>query len=116
MQVATKSNLEGYTWLVYGLQMASIFIPFIDVIGLIINIAKKDEAELDPVIAAHFRWQMKTFIWYCAWALIAGALCLTVVGIVVAVPIFIATYIWSMYRPIRGMLALMNRQTPKSGY
>lgn len=71
------------------------------VIGLIIAYIKKDEAK-NTWVASHFRWQIRTFWWYLAWAVL-GVLTF---GLGIGVFIFIMNGLWFICRIIKGYLAL----------
>jgi uncharacterized membrane protein len=59
---------------------------------------------------SHWRWQLRTFWIAAAWALGAGILALTIIGIPFALLIIAALGIWLLYRVIRGWLALFDQR------
>lgn len=77
--------------------------------AVIINYLKRGEAR-GTFLESHFRWQIRTF-WYCFLCnLIGWFLFVTLIGIPLAVMIFIAAGLWAIYRIVRGWLALRDRR------
>jgi uncharacterized membrane protein len=74
-------------------------------IGVLLNYLKRSEAA-GTMLESHFRWQIRTFWIAAAWALAGLVLWLTLLGIPLAVLIWIATGVWVTYRVARGWLAL----------
>jgi uncharacterized membrane protein len=61
-------------------------------------------------LESHWRWQLRTFWIAAAWALGAGILVMTIVGIVFALLIVAVLGVWLLYRVIRGWLALFDKK------
>ncbi|MBS0581312.1 MAG: hypothetical protein JSR36_18810 [Proteobacteria bacterium] len=61
-------------------------------------------------LESHFRWQIRTFWYALLWALVCLLLAFTIVGLVIALPGFLALGIWIIYRVARGWLALRDRR------
>jgi uncharacterized membrane protein len=78
------------------------------IIAVIINYVKRGDVR-GTFLDSHFSWQIRTFWWALLWALIAGLLIMTVIGIPLAWIIAVATGIWVLYRIVRGWLALLSR-------
>ena len=77
--------------------------------AMIINYLKRGEAR-GSFLESHFRWQIRTF-WSCFLANLAGwFFFITLIGIPLAVIIFVAAGIWAIYRIVRGWLALRDRR------
>ena len=79
------------------------------IIAIIINYVKRSEVR-ETWLDSHFSWQLRTFWFALLWLAVGAVLFATVVGIPVAVVLWIATGIWVIYRLIRGWLALGSRQ------
>jgi uncharacterized membrane protein len=80
------------------------------IIAVILNYVKRSEVR-GTWLDSHFSWQIRTFWFALLWLLIGGVLFATVVGIPVAVVLWIGTGIWVLYRIIRGWLALVSEKT-----
>ncbi|HZV55542.1 MAG TPA: hypothetical protein VFF82_11440 [Rhodocyclaceae bacterium] len=61
-------------------------------------------------LESHWRWQLRTFWYAAAWALAAGVLVLTIIGIPIAWLMVGVLGLWVLYRVIRGWLALLDRR------
>ena len=96
---------KGLTTVIYALYAASFVVGVTAIVAIIINYVKKDDVA-GTWLESHFRWQIRTFWFALLWCVIGGALCLTVVGIVIGAPILIANGIWVIYRIIKGWLRL----------
>jgi len=79
------------------------------IIAVIINYVKRSDAR-GTFLDSHFSWQIRTFWWALLWALIAGLLIVTVIGIPLAWIIAVGAGIWVLYRIVRGWLALLSRK------
>ncbi len=79
------------------------------IIAVIINYVKRSDTR-GTFLDSHFGWQIRTFWWALLWALIAGLLIMTVIGIPVAWGIAVAAGIWVLYRITRGWLARLARK------
>ena len=118
---AAPEGLVAWTHVIYGLHAASVLIgittaAFIvtafvfglpSIVAVILNYVKRSEAR-GTFLESHFRWQIRTFWFAALWCAIGGALMLTIIGIPLALVLFVATGIWLAYRVIRGWLALKD--------
>lgn len=107
--VPAKSGITMTQWalIVYCLQITSLFTGGLTcVIGLIINIIKRDEARQDPMLNAHFRWQIRTFLWSLFWTVVGFCTIWFLIGFI----ILGVTFIWSIYRPVKGMIRLFDNE------
>ena len=80
------------------------------IIAVILNYVKRSEVR-GTWLDSHFSWQIRTFWFALLWLLIGAVLFATVVGIPVAVVLWLGTGIWVLYRIIRGWLALASEKT-----
>ena len=120
---SADEGLIAWTHVIYGLHAASVVIgitsaAFIvtafvfgvpSIVAVILNYLKRAEAR-GTFLESHFSWQIRTFWFTLLWCAIGGLLFATVVGALVAIPLFIGVGIWVIYRVIRGWLALNDRK------
>jgi uncharacterized membrane protein len=116
-------SLVNVTHLVYALHALSLLIgittaatiigAFVfgmpSIIAVIINYLKRGEAR-GTLLESHFRWQIRTFWFGLLWCLIGGFSFVTLIGIPLAIVVFIAAGLWVIYRIARGWLALRDRR------
>ena len=79
------------------------------IIAVIINYLKRADAR-GTFLESHFRWQIRTFWFALLWCMIGGMFFFTFVGIPLALGIYFATGVWTIYRIARGWLALRDRK------
>jgi uncharacterized membrane protein len=79
------------------------------IIAVILNYAKRADVR-GTYLETHFAWQIRTFWYALLWVVIGIGIALTVIGIPVAMIVFVATSLWILYRIIRGWLALLERR------
>ena len=115
--------LVNVTHLVYALHTLSLLIGVMtaativgafvfglpSIIAVVINYLKRDEAR-GTFLESHFRWQIRTFWFALLWCLIGAMLFVTFIGIPLALLVFFAAGVWSIYRIARGWLALRERK------
>jgi uncharacterized membrane protein len=75
------------------------------IIAVIINYVHRARVNV-TWLESHWRWQLRTFWFAALWALIAGLLALTLIGIPAAMLVIAGTGLWVLYRVIRGWMAL----------
>jgi uncharacterized membrane protein len=118
-----RDSLVTLTHVIYGLHAfsavtglvgtATIVGAFLtgwpSIIAVILNYAKRSDVA-GSYLDSHFSWQIRTF-WYSAlWVAVGVILLVTVIGIPLAILIFIAVSLWILYRIVRGWLALLERK------
>ena len=105
--------LHGFSALMGVLSTAFIVTAFLSgwpsIIAVIINYVKRGDAR-GTWLDSHFGWQIRTFWYALLWAVVAGLLVLTVVGIPVAWVLLVVAGLWVLYRIIRGWIALAERK------
>ncbi len=79
------------------------------IVAVILNYLKRGEAR-GTWLASHYRWQIRTFWYALLWIAIGGLLVLTVVGIPVALGVFLAITLWIIYRIAHGWTRLSRQQ------
>ena len=96
-------QLKTVTTVVYALQALSFLWGLTAIVGVIINYVKREDAR-GTVYESHFDWQIRTFWWGLAWAVVGFVLAVVLVGFVV---MFVA-WIWMIYRVVKGWLKLID--------
>jgi uncharacterized membrane protein len=80
------------------------------IIAVILNYVKRSDVR-GTWLDSHYAWQIRTF-WYALLWLVVGAVAfVTMIGIPVAIVLWLGTGIWVLYRIIRGWLALSSQKT-----
>lgn len=103
MQLHTRDDerkLNNLTLVVYILQGLSLFTGVPMLVGVIINYLKLDDSR-GSWYESHFRWQIKTF-WL---GLLGTVLGYALLWILVGFAILGLTWLWCLYRVLRGFLA-----------
>ncbi|MBI3156280.1 MAG: hypothetical protein HYZ20_12830 [Burkholderiales bacterium] len=127
MTVEAPSGLVRITHLVYALHALGLAIgafgaatvvgAFVfgwpSIIAVVINYVKRGEAR-GTWLESHFDWQIRTFWYALAWALLIGLVSLPLTLLIVgfatwAVGLFVLG-IWAIYRVARGWLALNDHR------
>jgi uncharacterized membrane protein len=105
--------LHGLSILIGVATAATVIGAFVfglpSIVAVVINYVKRAEAR-GTFLESHFRWQIRTFWFALLWCAIGATLFVTLVGIPVALAIFFAAGIWTIYRVVRGWLALRDRR------
>ena len=91
--------------IVYILYLSAYVVGITAVIGVIIAHIQVGTAE--PVLASHYRFQIRTF-WIGVLYLVAGFI---LVWVLIGFLVFLWWFIWSLVRNIKGILAL-NENRP----
>ena len=85
------------------------------IIAVIINYVKRSDVR-GTWLESHFSWQLRTFWFALLWLVIGAIAFVTVLGIPVAIVVWIGTGLWVLYRLIRGWLGLLEKKAmPVSG-
>ena len=79
------------------------------IIAVILNYVKRSEVR-GTWLDSHFSWQIRTFWFALLWLVLGAVAFATVIGIPVAVVLWLGTGIWVLYRIIRGWMALSSRK------
>ena len=78
------------------------------IIAVILNYAKRDQV-WGTYLESHFHWQIRTFWFALLWVVAAWLFIFTLIGIPVAIGVFVVTGLWVLYRIARGWLRLMDK-------
>jgi uncharacterized membrane protein len=100
------ASLKTLTMVVYALQVASVFVGFTAIVGVIINYVKREDAA-GTLYESHFDWQIRTFWWGLVWTVI-GFVLLFAFGL--GLLVWLVAGIWALYRVIKGFLKLNDNQ------
>jgi uncharacterized membrane protein len=114
-----RESLITLTHVIYGLHAFSAFTGLLSpalvltafltgwpsIIAVILNYAKRSEVR-GTFLDSHFGWQIRTFWYALLWLLVGGVAFVTVIGILVAVIVWVLTGLWVLYRIARGWMTL----------
>lgn len=79
------------------------------ILAVVINYATRSRVGA-TWLESHWRWQLRTFWFAVLWALTAGFLFFTFIGIPFAWALIVGTGLWVLYRVVRGWLVLFDRR------
>src|SRR4051812_46691774 len=86
------------------------FAPLVGVLGiaaLVVCYVKRSDAA-GTWVASHFSWLIGMFWWSLLWSIVGGIVLFTLglilIGIPIAIAIFLATDVWVIYRLVKGYL------------
>lgn len=99
------ASLRRLTLVTYVLYALAWFNGVTAVIADIINYVKRDDAR-GTLYESHFTWQIRTFWWSLAWALVGFITSFILVGFA----ILFGAAIWSIYRIVKGWLYWNDRK------
>ena len=120
---STVDGLIRITHLIYGLHSLAILTGVVgsativgsflggipSIVAVILNYVKRADTR-DTFLESHFRWQIRTFWSALGWVVLACFLMITIIGIPVALLMFLVLGAWVVYRVARGWLALNERR------
>ncbi len=84
------------------------------IVAVVINYLKRGEAR-GTFLESHFRWQIRTFWFALFWCLLGAMLVVTLIGIPLAIALFLGAGVWTIYRIVRGWLALKEGKAMYAG-
>ena len=87
----------------YALYALSCLVGLTAVAAIIVNYLKRDDAA-GTWVASHFEWQIKTFWYGLAGAVVSWVLMFVLIGF----PLLLAVGVWVIYRIVKGWLALAD--------
>lgn len=104
-QVERERAGRDIATLVYLIQAISLFtaVPFF--VGVIINYAKRGDVR-GTLAESHFRWQIRTFWYSLLWFVVGWA----TVWILIGFAVWGISWVWMVYRVIRGWLTLADNR------
>jgi uncharacterized membrane protein len=89
----------------YALYAISCLVGITAIAAIIINYLKRDDVA-GTWVASHFEWQIKTFWYTLAGAIVGWILMFVLIGF----PILLAVGVWAIYRIVKGWLALNDNK------
>ncbi|MEP7183712.1 MAG: hypothetical protein ABI886_16140 [Betaproteobacteria bacterium] len=100
-----------------GLHFIAPLFHVLGIIGVIVCYVKRSDAQ-GTWAASHFTWLIRTFWYSLLWSVVGWivfwVLLIVLIGPIIAVVIWIAAFVWVLYRVIRGYL-LFNDSKPIPG-
>lgn len=110
--LGTKTENEKNTArMLYAVHGLTFFfsLGLLSIIPVIINYTKMADSA-GTIVQSHHHWMVRSFWWYAFWMVLGWILAVTVVGLVLAFPIWGVVWLWKAYRLIRGFLDLNNNK------
>ena len=103
-----SSSDNGRTMVIisYVLHLLGACTGLLSIIALVINYVVKDEH--GELMASHHAWMIRTFWFTVLGFVICCVLFITVIGIPLAWLGWICTWLWYIYRHIRGLIDLSS--------
>jgi uncharacterized membrane protein len=95
---------------IYACYAVGFFIGITWLVGVIIAYVKRDDGRA-TWMESHYSWQIRTFWWSLLWCVIGALLAITVVGLIIAWPLWIVAWLWALYRVIKGWLRLTESRS-----
>ena len=106
--IAAVVGLAGH-----GLLVGAPLLTLLGVVGVIVAYITRSDAR-GTWAESHLHWLIRTFWWSFLWNAFGWLAAITVIGLPVAVAIWVVTSIWVIYRVIRGYL-LFHDSKPVPG-
>jgi len=103
MSLSLPEDDKKYVYAVYILQALSFLTLFTAVIGLIVNLVKRDDVR-GTVYESHFRWQIRTFWFALLWTVLGTLTTALMIGWLV---LFVVMF-WLIYRIAKGWIRLVD--------
>ena len=75
------------------------------IIAVILNYVKRSDVR-GTWLDSHFGWQIRTFWFALLWLIAGGVAFVTLLGIPIAIALWIGTGVWVLYRIVRGWMGL----------
>lgn len=97
-------RLIWWLYLMHGVSLV-LSVGLLSFVPLIINYLKRDDTA-GTFLRTHHSWQIRSFWWYLFWMLVGGVFFVTLIGIPLALLIWLVAWVWKVYRLLRGFLNL----------
>jgi uncharacterized membrane protein len=105
--------MHGFSALMGVLGSAFIVTAFLtgwpSIIAVIVNYVKRG-ATRGTFLDSHFGWQIRTFWYALLWVIVGGLIFVTVIGIPIAIVVWVVTGLWVLYRILRGWTSLAHKR------
>ncbi len=102
---ARESAGKTLAMVAYVLYALGAFTMLPAIVAFIMNLIKRDDVR-GTFVDSHFGWQIRTAVWGFVFIVLGWLLSFVIIGI----PILFATYIWIVYRLVKGFLKLNDHQ------
>jgi len=100
---ARNADAKRLATICYALYAASCLVGLTAIAAIIINYLKRDDVA-GTWVASHFEWQIKTFWYGLAGAIVSWLMMFVLIGF----PLLLAVGVWVIYRIVKGWLALAD--------
>jgi uncharacterized membrane protein len=97
----------------HGMLVGAPLLTIVGVVAVIVAYVSRGDAR-GTWTESHLGWLIRTFWWSLLWNCLGWVLAVTLIGLPVALAIWVATTVWVIYRVIRGYLAF-HRSEPIIG-
>jgi uncharacterized membrane protein len=104
--IVPNTDIALIIYILYFVGYTGTLIPA--VIGVIMAHIQLETA--DPMLATHYRFQIRTFWIGLLYLVVGTVLSLTVILIFIGAPVLVWWFFWSLARSIKGVLALNERR------
>lgn len=103
--IGPPAGLVNIGHAIYACYAIGFFIGVTWLVGVIIAYIKRDEAR-GTWMESHFSWQIRTFWWSVLWMGLGCIFAVTVIGLIIAWPLWGIAWLWALYRVIKGWIRL----------
>jgi len=100
----SAKDLVWWLYIFHGLCLVLSLGP-LSWLPLIVNYIKRGDAA-GTFVYSHHRWQIRSFWWYLFWIFAGGLLWITIIGIPLAMLVWLLAWVWKGYRIIKGWVYL----------
>jgi len=87
----------------HGMAVGAPLLTIIGIVAVIIAYVKRDDAR-GTWTESHLTWLIRTFWWSLLWNCLGWVVAITIIGLPLAIAIWVITTIWVIYRLVRGYL------------
>ena len=93
----------------HGMLVGAPLLTLVGIIAVIVAYVTRGDAR-GTWTESHFTWLIRTFWWSLLWNCLGWIVAVTLIGLPLAIAIWVATTIWVIYRVIRGYLLFKDSQ------
>ena len=97
----------------HGMLVGAPLLTLVGIVAVIVAYITRGDAR-GTWTETHFTWLIRTFWWSLLWNCLGWLVAVTLIGLPLAIAIWVATTIWVIYRVIRGYL-LFHESKPVPG-
>jgi len=94
----------------HGMLVGAPLLTLVGIVAVIVAYITRGDAR-GTWTESHFTWLIRTFWWSLLWNCLGWLVAVTVIGLPLAIAIWVATTVWVIYRVIRGYL-LFHQSNP----